>query len=113
MGVELYITRAVFWADNEGREITTEEWLSYVASDPELKLEPRNGEYFALWLGKSAYQEPWVDWFQGNVSTKWPDTSLFRKMLRIASALKAQVQDDDGTVYKNDTDWSFDPKERL
>jgi hypothetical protein len=112
MGVELHITRAEFWADNEGKEITADEWLSYVTSDPELKLDPRNGKHFALWLGKSAYEEPWFDWFQGNINTKWPDTALYRKMLKIAATLNAQVQDDDGTVYIKDTDWEFDPKQR-
>jgi hypothetical protein len=112
MGLELHITRAEFWADNDGKEITAEEWLSYVASDSELKLDPRNGKYHAMWLGKSAYDEPWLDWFQGNVNTKWPDTALYRKMLKVATALNAQVQDDDGTVYSKNTDWSFDPNER-
>jgi len=112
MGVELHITRADLWADNEGKEITTDEWLAYVASDPELKPDTRNGQYFVLWLGRSAYEEPWLDWFQGNVSTKWPDTALYRKMLQIASALGAQVQDDDGTVYTRDTDWSFNPHKK-
>jgi hypothetical protein len=112
MGVELYITRARFWADNEGKEITAEEWLRYVAADPELKLDPRNGKYHVLWLGESAHDEPWLDWFRGNVSTEWPDTALYRKMLRVAAALGAQVQDDNGTVYTRDTDWSFDPEER-
>lgn len=112
MGVELYITRAECWAENEGKEITSSEWLSHIASDPELALDPRNGKHHALWLGRSAYAEPWLDWFEGNVHTKWPDTALYRKMLRVAAALNAQVQDDEGTVYSRDTDWSFDPNER-
>lgn len=110
MGVELRITRAEFWAENEGCEITSDEWLSYVASDPELTLRPRNGKYFALWSGKSSYEEPWLDWFQGNINTKWPDTALYKKMLKVAEALGAQVQDDDGVIYSNATDWSFEPK---
>ncbi len=112
MGLEFYITRAASWSNNEGSEISPDEWLAHVASDPELKLDPRNGKYYALWLGESAYDEPWLNWFRGNVSTKWPDTALYRKMLSIALALGAHVQDDDGTVYTRNTDWSFDPGPR-
>jgi hypothetical protein len=109
MGVELHIARAECWASNEGKEITAQEWLQYVASDVELELDPRNGPHHVRWLGKSAYAQPWLDWRDANMSTKWPDTALDRKMLRVAAAPGAMVQDDEGTVYTADTDWSFDP----
>src|SRR5689334_16430634 len=83
MGVEFHITRAEFWAENNDSPITAEEWLSYVASDSELSLDAANGRYFVRWLGASAYDEPWLDWFQENISTKWPDTALYQKMLRV------------------------------
>ena len=108
-GIELYITRAEFWADNEDSPITADEWLSYIKSDLELSLDTSQGDHFARWHGKSAYEEPWLDWFQGNISTKWPDTALYQKMLQIAHALGGNVQDDDGTLYKSPTDWQFDP----
>ena len=109
MGVELHISRGEFWADNKTSPITLDEWLTYVESDPELVLQATLGEGFVRWLGESAYDEPWLDWFQGNISTKWPDTALYRKMLRIAKALGASVQDDDGTAYLHETDWEFSP----
>ncbi|HEV3145846.1 MAG TPA: hypothetical protein VGZ47_18295 [Gemmataceae bacterium] len=111
MGLEFYITRAEFWADNKGHEITAEEWQTYLASDPELKPDARHGEFGVIWLGRSAYDDPWLNWFRGNVYTKWPDTALYRKMLRIARALGAQVQDDDGNVYTRDTGWNFEPND--
>lgn len=111
MGVELHITRAEFWAENEGFEISADEWLAYVAADPELELDPRNGKHFVQWLGKYSYEEPWIDWFQGNLSSKWPVTALYRKMLSIAAVLKAKVMDDEGTVYTAPSDWEFEPNE--
>jgi hypothetical protein len=30
MGYDIHITRAEHWAENEGREISAEEWLAYV-----------------------------------------------------------------------------------
>ncbi len=110
MGIELYITRARFWAENEASPISEDEWLSFIASDPELSLDTSAGPYFARWHGESAYEEPWLAWSRGNISSKWPDTALYRKMLRIAEALGGTVQDDDGTVYRLPTDWEFDPR---
>ncbi len=113
MGVELHITRAECWAENDGAQITAEEWLAYVASDPELELWPENGPHFVRWLGVSAHEEPWLDWSDGNIQSKWPDTALYRKMLSIASALCAHVQDDDGDFYSSPADWEFDPRVAL
>ncbi len=39
-------------------------------------------------------------------------TALYKKMLKIAATLGAQVQDDDGTVYHKPGDWTFDPHKR-
>lgn len=99
MGYDLHITRADFWPDNKGREISAEEWLEVVRSDPELKLAGVNGPYFALWTGESEYAEPWLDWHRGNIYSKNPDDAIIGKMLEIAKRLNAKVQGDDGEVY--------------
>ncbi|PPE74531.1 hypothetical protein C3942_07140 [Solimonas fluminis] len=112
MSVELCITRAEFGAGNDDDPSTLEEWLAQGASDTELRRLPDNGEGFVLWLGKSAHAKPGLDGDQGNVSTKWPDTALYRKMLRIAAALGARVQDDEGGVYLKDGGWAFEPDGR-
>lgn len=109
MGVEFYITRADFWANNDNAPITSEEWLSYINSDNELHIDDRNGEYFALWSGPSHYEEPWLEWNAGNIYTKWPDTSLYKKMLSIATCLNAHVMDDNGTLYRYESQWEYDP----
>jgi hypothetical protein len=111
MGVDLHITRAELWAENEDAQITSDEWLTYVESDPELQAWPENGKHFVRWSGASKHQEPWLDWFQGNIYTKWPDTALYQKMLRIAQALNARVQDDEGTNYVGLNDWTYEPTE--
>jgi hypothetical protein len=112
MGVEFHITRAENWFENDDSQITAEEWLSYIQNDPELRLNTENGEYSAIWLGLSKHEEPWLDWSSGNIYTKWPDTALYRKMLQIAEALKAKIQDDDGNVYFTQEDWEYDPTKR-
>ncbi|HXE54889.1 MAG TPA: hypothetical protein VN541_17845 [Tepidisphaeraceae bacterium] len=99
MGYELHITRAESWADNDGKEITADEWLELVSADPELRLAGYNGPYFAIWSGPSEYPDPWLDWFGGNISSKHPDSLLIEKMAQIAAKLGAKVQGDDGELY--------------
>jgi hypothetical protein len=108
MGVELHISRTPEGAE-ERVPISAEAWLTYVTSDPELQLWPEQGPYFVRWLGESAHEDPWLDWFDGEISSKWPDTALYRKMLTIAEALGARVRDDDDTTYALPTDWQFEP----
>jgi hypothetical protein len=111
VGVELHITRTPQGADST-LAITAAEWLTCVASDDELELDPEQGPYFARWLGKSAHDEPWLDWSGGEISSKWPDTALYLKMLAIARDLDARVSDDDDRTYSSPTDWEFDPNDR-
>lgn len=99
MGYDLHITRAKFHFENDGARITADEWLRYVEEDPELTLAGYNGDYFALWSGKSKYPDPWLDWFDGNIYTKNPDDPLIDKMVEIARKLNGTVQGDDGEIY--------------
>jgi len=100
MGYDLYITRAEFWAENEGSQISSEEWLAVVDADPELTLAAdESTPYFAAWSGKSVHDEPWLDWFNGNVYSKNPDQPIIRKMLDIARHLKSKVQGEEGEDY--------------
>lgn len=99
VGYDLHITRAKFHFENEDQWITAEEWLRFVKEDPELRLAGYNGDFFALWSGKSEYSDPWFDWFEGNVYTKNPDDAMIGKMVEMAKTLNAKVQGDDGEAY--------------
>ena len=98
MGYDLHITRRANWSGT-GDDISAEEWLSFVASDPELHLRPESGPFFAVWSGPSTLSDPWLDWFNGEIRTKNPDQPLVNKMVAVASSLGAVVQGDDGEVY--------------
>src|SRR5688572_25919427 len=99
MGYNLYITRAKWHHQNEGVWITADEWLRYVERDPELELGGYNGDYFALWSGKSEHLDPWLDWSRGNIYSKNPDDAIVDKMVAMAKELSAKVQGDDGEIY--------------
>jgi len=99
VGYDLHITRRKNWSDR-GAEISAQEWLALVRQDPELRLKPENGPYFALWNGPSELEEPWLDWSDGQICSKYPDAALIEKMVHIARQLGATVQGDDGEIYE-------------
>jgi len=101
MGYDLHITRKKFWADQEGPPITTDEWVRYVASDPELRLDQSNDRHAVELSVESEHEEPWLELFQGDVYTKNPDEPILAKMLEIGKALNAKVQGDDGEIYRS------------
>ena len=98
MGYDLHITRRRHWVDR-GADITANEWLDYVRSDSELRLEPETGPYFAAWIGLSELDGPWLNWSDGQIFTKNPDAPLVDKMVAIAQQFDATVQGDDGEIY--------------
>ncbi len=116
MGYEVHITRKNNWFDDNGPEITIEEWNDYVASDPEMRLDKfaettlpnedvlrTEDPGIAVWTAYSGNKEKvnmaWFCHFKNYISVKNPDEEILIKMHAIASALGAKVQGDDGEVY--------------
>lgn len=104
MGYNLHVTRAEFWAENRGQEISSDEWTALVKSDATLTFNPRNGPYFAELESPSRNSPRWLDWSEGNIVSKNPDRETLGKMLEIAVDLRASVQGDDGEQYVNIND---------
>ncbi len=101
MGYDLHITRKTFWADDNGPVITAEEWLAYVATDSQLRLDTSSKRHRVTLAIQSRYPDSWLEWFEGDIYTKNPDEPILAKMLEIAAALKARVQGDDGEIYRS------------
>lgn len=99
MGWELHIIRTENWFDSASDPISSVEWLQLVDDDKELLIDSKNGEFFAIWSGQSKYDEPWLDWNDGRISTKHPDEDLYCKMLHMADKLNAVVVDEDDHKY--------------
>ncbi len=102
MGYDLHITRREHWAD-AGDDISGDEWLTVVATDPELQLQVENGPYFAVWSQHSSEGDHWLSWSDGQIDTKNPTNALIDKMVEIARELGAEVQGDDGEIYTSST----------
>ena len=103
MGYEIHITRKNEWSDEDGPEISLEDWKAYIASDPEMRLDGyaeatmENGDVFrtehdgiAVWTAYSG------------IVAKNPDREILAKMFEIAQALGARVVGDEGEEYGTD-----------
>ncbi len=101
LGYDLHITRADYWAENESRQISPQEWLKVIGDDPSLTLDPDNGPYFAIYSAASGDESRWLAWRDGNVHSKNPDRETLEKMLAVARALGGRVQGDDGEHYEH------------
>jgi hypothetical protein len=105
MGYDLHITRKIDWNDDDGPIITEAEWRALIETDPELSLDVESqctmadGEYvFAAWNGGPGL----LGYYAGEISTKNPEKPLISKMVRIAQKLGAEVQGDEGEIYRED-----------
>lgn len=104
MGYDVHITRAAFFHQNDGQQISEGEWLRLVEADPELRLAtPADPHYFegmVVWNRTlEGYGMPWFDWLKGNIYTKRPSGPIIAKMLAMAQLLGARVQGDLCEVY--------------
>jgi hypothetical protein len=99
LGYDIHLTRKNFWADDDGPEISLEEWTKHVASDPDLQPDPENkGPENAVC---SFGGRTWPLWWnpRGEIVTKNPTPPDFAKLVQLASAIGAHVMGDDGEIY--------------
>ena len=119
MGYEIHITRKTEWFDEDGPEISLEEWEAYITSDPEMRLDgyaeaiTKNGDVFriegdgiAVWTAYSGHgvdgNMAWLSPGSGGIVAKNPDREILAKMFEIAQALGARVVGDEGEEYGAD-----------
>jgi hypothetical protein len=110
---QVYITRAEFWAENEGSEISAGEWLELLRKDAEISQDEANGPYFGVLGGSQERAESWLDWSGGNLYTSYPNRPMQKKMLQIAGELGAVIQGDDGEIYASAEDFPESIDRRL
>ncbi len=115
MGYDVYITRKQDWFDENGNEISFDEWVQYVEMDNEMRLDNFaetktpdgtlriESEGIAVWLKYSGHEKDgnmaWFRYFEGNIIVKNPDEEILAKMYSVAQSLNAKVQGGDGEIY--------------
>jgi hypothetical protein len=115
----MHITRKNSWFADDGLTISFDEWLQYVLSDPEMRADGyaeapmldgltlrTDDPGIAVWTAYSGHEVggnmAYFSHFGDRVTVKNPDEEILVKMYRIASALGAKVQGDDGEEYGAD-----------
>jgi hypothetical protein len=116
VGYDAHITRAEQWFDSEQSPIPLADWLAYISSDPEFRLDgfaeattPQGetirteSEGLAIWTKYSkdglGGNMALFDFFEDHIIVKNPDEEILGKMINVAEALGARVQGDDGEDY--------------
>ncbi len=115
MGYDVHITRAADWTQSDEFPISLDEWLGYVARDPEMRLvgcaEAQIGEDIlrveseglSVWMAYSGHgiggNMAWFSHGYGMVYVKNPDEEILGKMRQIARQLNANVIGDEGEYY--------------
>jgi hypothetical protein len=115
MGYELHITRAPDWTESDSHPITLDEWLKYIATDPEMRLDGfaeahvdggvlrYENKGLAVWLAYSGHgvngNMAWFDHRRGRIVVKSPDQEIVGKMKKIALTLGARLIGDEGEFY--------------
>lgn len=115
MGYDIFITRKEEWFDEEGDEISLEEWINYVNSAADMRYDgfaeaetPKGilrveSEGLSVWLGYSGHEKDenmaWFDYCAGNVKVKNPDEEILKKMHQVATSLSAKVQGEECEIY--------------
>jgi hypothetical protein len=100
MGYDVHITRAEDWSDNEGAQITPEEWLAFVRNDRELTALGQTEHCAAEWHDPAGGAPVHIEWRRGNIVVKNPTRAVVLKMEALAERLGARVQGDDGEFYE-------------
>ena len=107
MSYELHITRRDVLDDSGSDNISIEEWLSHVDSDPELEPDLKDDKLPQYeHVIYSANPKRWPIWYHSElrrIHTKNPDGQTIGKLVEIVKVLDAKVQGDDGEYYEDDS----------
>ncbi len=116
MGYDIHITRKPFYFDENGEEISLDEWKTFVQQDSEMSLDNFaevavgneqilrvESDGLAVWNVYRKHDQngnkAWFDWCNGAIHVKNPDHEILKKMWLIAQQLSAKVQGDEGEFY--------------
>ena len=106
MSTYIYVTRRADPLDDDGSQITRDEWLQLIASDPDLTPEDPPDRFpgykdaiYAAWKNYPGGYPAWFVWFKGNIEIKGLDDDLLRKLRAFATALNARIVSEEGEEF--------------
>jgi hypothetical protein len=117
MGYDVHIMR--------NSEVSLNEWLTYLRSDPEMRLDGfaearlpdgvilrTESEGLAVWTAYFGQRPVWFDYYRGTIVVKNPDEEMVRKMYQIARTLSARVEGEEGELYGESGEPIPEPRRR-
>lgn len=110
MGYEVYITKKKNWYDEDGDEISPEDWQNAVEHDPQMEIVGETiapvgkdgvkisykSPLLAEWKNPDSGETVWFDYSHGNIVVKSPDEATKKKIKSIASIIGAKAQGEEG-----------------
>jgi hypothetical protein len=105
MSIYVFVTRRADPLKPDGAEISREEWVKLVESDPDLSLEDPADRFaadktiYAVW---KTYPEGYPAWFGlsgGNIEVKGIDDALLGKLRMFANKLGARIVSEEGENF--------------
>ena len=104
MGYEVHVTRRENWWDEDGGEISAQEWAAAVC-DLAMVPVPEGWSGQPQWVAEMTtgpapeFRTEGLYWSAGRIVAKHPTDALITKMCQVARVLGARVQGDDGEYY--------------
>ena len=99
-GYDLHLTRRTHWADEAGPRLERSEWDALASVDPEIRRDPRgDGSSYHYRTQHCSEHAFWWSEHDGELATTDPEQCGVAKLCRIAEALDASLQGDDGEFY--------------
>jgi len=105
MSIYVYVTRKPDPLEDEGPDISEQEWIELIKSDPDLAIggppgdHPRDPRIYAVW---ASYPEGYPAWFAlsaGSIEVKGIDDALLAKLRYFAAKLGARIVSEMGEEF--------------
>ena len=103
MSIYVSISRRAEPLEDDGPQITAEEWLEVVSSESDFRLpQGAEGEWVGpharVWTGHPQVRMSF-DWVDGQVDVKNPDAATIARMKALAARLQATVFSETGELF--------------
>lgn len=106
MGYDLFITRRSWPYDDDGPEISAEEWRHFVSGESAWLIteDPQCPDSLMTQWDQlhDCGEQSWIEWDEGQAYSKNPDSALRIEMYRISQLLGARVIGEEGEQYGPD-----------
>jgi hypothetical protein len=105
MSIYVYVTRKPDPLEDEGPDISEQEWIEVIKSDPDLAIvdppdrRPRDRQTYAVWNSYPGGYPAWFALGAGSIEVKGLDDALLAKLRYFATKLNARIVSEMGEEF--------------